>query len=144
MLNKKTRLNERQKVLRAEKRLKKRLEKEADDLWHIAGIKKWGNVCFFQNSPKKAKAHRTHTNTGHHYFRKGLYPQLRYDLDNFVPACWPCHYKMEKIDNTMLIDVGDARGKKWYSGLKKKSKELKPSFQTVQYYEDVIKKLEQI
>jgi len=121
---------------------KQRLKNQADKLWHIAGIKEWGNVCFFQNSSKKAKAHRTHTETGHHYFRKGLYSQLRYDLDNFVPVCWPCHYKMEKIDNTMLIDIRDARGKKWYLGLRKKSQKLKPSYQTVAYYEDIIKKLQ--
>ena len=142
MKNKKARLNERQKALRAEKRLKKRLEIQADALWHLAIIKKWGNICFFHNSGKEAKEHQKYVKFGHHIKPKGLYSNLRYDLDNGLPACWPCHYKMEKVDRSMSGDVIVRRGKRWYNRLEKKSQEKpKPSYQTISYYQNVIQNL---
>lgn len=139
----KKKLTPRQKELKAEKRLKKRLEKEADRLWHIAVMKRCGNKCFFHNSGKEAKQHQTTTEKCHHFFAKGLYPNLRYEVSNGVPVCWPCHYKLEKVDRSMIADIISWRGKKWYESLKAKAlTKPKPSFQTVSYYQQVIKQLE--
>ena len=128
-----------------EARAKKRLEKEADRLWHEAGKKKWGEACLFHGSSKQAKQHQNYTKFGHHFFRKGLYPQLRYDIDNFVNACWPCHFRLEKVDTTMAGDVILARGKRWYNKLLDKSQvKLKSGFQTKEYYKKTIDKLKKV
>jgi len=127
-----------------EKRLKKRLESEADRLWHIAVIKKYGEVCFFHNSKKKAKQHQRITSKCHHYFPKGRYPAMRYVIENGVPICWPDHYKAEKIDRTMLSDILLERGKKWYAKLNKimEKRQSWGSFKTIDYYQKIIKELE--
>ena len=135
-------LNERQKKLRAERLLKKRLQKEADQLWHLAIKKKWGNICFFHKSDKEAFAHQKFFKFAHHIKPKNLYPHLRYDLDNGLNVCWPDHYKLEKVDRSMMNDVVAERGKVWYNRLEKKAKG-KPigSYLTISYYQDKIKEL---
>jgi len=124
-------------------RIKKRkLKKKADELWHLACIKKWGNKCFFHSSYKKARAHFRTTTSCHHIKPKSLYGHLRYDLDNGLPVCWPCHYKLEKVDRSMILDVRNERSKKWYASLEKKAREkIVGSYQTIKYYEKVIEKL---
>jgi hypothetical protein len=121
--------------------LKKKLEKEADNLWHKCVIKKYGSFCFWHSSPKRAKEHQPEAFFGHHFFRKGAYPILRYEITNGIPACWPCHYKAEKFDHTMLEDVLLERGKKWYNRLNKMSQEKSYSFQTIDYYRKQIIRL---
>lgn len=137
----KKKLNSRKKLLRAEKLLKKKLEKEADSEWHKAVIRKYGNRCSFVSNSKRAEHCQRITKTCHHYFAKGRYPELRYVIDNGVPVCWNCHYKAEKIDRTMLSDILLLRGEAWYSDLLKKSQERKGSFQTIDYYKEVIEEL---
>jgi len=122
-----------------EKALKNKLIKEADKLWHQAGIEKWGLICFFEGTGLEAKAHQKITNTCHHFKPKGLYPELRYSIDNAVPCCWPCHYKMEKVDKSMAGYIVAERGKKWLDSLKGEIKT-----QTVAYYEEVIKNLQEM
>jgi hypothetical protein len=128
-------------LYKQEKRLKNRLEKEADRLWHIACCKYWGDDCFFKDSPKKSEKHETKVKHCHHYFPKGRYPELRYDIMNGIPCCWPDHYKAEKIDRTMLADIIVTRGKKWYNDLLKKTQVTRYSFETVEYYQKIIKDL---
>lgn len=127
-----------------EKRLKKRLEKQADILWHEAIKKKWGNICFFEGSGKEAKEHQKYVKFCHHIKPKGLYYHLRYDLDNGLPCCWPCHFRLEKCDRSMILDVREKRGQKWYSELEKKAKtRLGPSFKTISWYNKQIELLNQ-
>ena len=139
---KRKKLNERQKRAKAEKRLKKDLIREADALWHQVIIKKWGNTCFFHNTGKEAHAHQREVRFGHHIKPKGLYSHLRYDLDNGLNVCWPCHYKLEKVDRSMMLDVGKKRGEAWLQRLEKKAK-LKPppSYFNVAYLKRAIQKL---
>ena len=134
----------RQKQLRAEKLFKKKSEIEADRLWHLAGIKKWGNICFFHNSGKEAQQHQKFIKFGHHIKPKGAYPHLRYEIDNFLNVCWPCHFKLGRKDLSMSNDVVAKRGLTWYNRLEKKAKN-KPigTFQTSAYYQKVIANLNQ-
>ena len=128
-----------------EKRLKNRLLKEADRLWHEKGAKEWGNTCFFIGSGKEAKQHTSEVKFGHHIKPKGLYPHLRHDLDNYLNVCWPCHYKLEKVDKSMIMDVVSRRGKGWYNRLEKKANN-KPAgtFQTIKWYEGQIELLKNL
>lgn len=125
-----------------QQRKKKRLRKEADRLWHIAGIKKWGDVCFFDNSEKKAKSHQRITKYCHHFKAKSIYGHLRYNIDIAIPVCWPCHYKLEKVDRSMIADIVIKRGKRWFNKIEKLARERPTSsYQTILYYENIIIKL---
>lgn len=137
---------ERQKQLRTEKLLKKHLEAEADRLWHLAVIKKYGEVCFFNLSPKQAEKHQRIATKCHHYYPKGLYPALRYVIENGVPCCWPDHYKAEKIDRTMIADIAIGRGKKWLNNLNKirTKRQNWSSFETIDYYKNIIEQLKKV
>jgi len=138
----KKKLTPRQKELKKEKILKKKLEKEADKLWHEAGKLKWGDTCFFHNSDKKGNAHSRKVRFGHHIKAKSLYPNMRYNLDNFLNVCWSCHYKLEKVDRSMILDVIVKRGKKWYNVLEREAKKkIKPSFKNIEWYKKNIKRL---
>ena len=131
-------------LYKKEKRLKKRLQVEADVLWHLAVIKKYGDRCFFAGKTKQALNCPKVAQKCHHYFPKGRYPELRYEITNGVPICWPDHYKAEKIDRTMLADILRVRDEEWYNKLNKIRFERKSwsSFETTDYYRKIIKELE--
>ena len=125
------------------KALKKKLQKEADKLWHIACLKKWGNKCFFIDSEKKAHGHNDITDSCHHFKPKGIYSSLRYNVDNGVPVCWTCHNKLEQHDKSMQNDILKKRGSEWNDNLESTFRSHKRhSFQTIPYYEEEIKKLQ--
>lgn len=108
----KKKLNERQKALKKEKRDKKRQKKEADREWHIKVHEKYGNHCFFTGSGKEAKQHHDWLLwwETHHFKAKSKYPELRCLVENGLPCCWPCHYKMEKVDQSLRDYVIQKRG----------------------------------
>lgn len=125
-------------------RKKKRLRAEADRLWHIAGLKKWGNICFFHGSGKEARNHQRTTKHCHHYKEKSIYGHLRYNLEIAVPACWACHYKTEKVDRTMIVDIAIKRGKRWLNKVEKLAKDRPTSsYQSIGYYQGIIKGLKE-
>lgn len=113
---------------------KQRLRKEADKLWHIAGQKKWGKLCYCGREAQPEC---------HHYYPKGLYGHLRYDLDNAIPICFHHHFsRHHKGDPRVNQSIIELRGKKWYNELREKAYERpKSSYQTVTYYREVIKRL---
>jgi 5-methylcytosine-specific restriction endonuclease McrA len=79
----------------------------------------------------------------HHFFPKGRFGHLRYDIDNGVPICQSCHFKHHHIgDPRINQEIIDVRGMKWYRELEKKSKKKPTSYQTIAWYKDNIKRLE--
>ncbi len=96
-------------------------------------MNKWGDRCYCS----------TDANPPHHFYPKGLYGHLRYELDNGVPLCmghhFAHHHRGDPLVHQMIIDK---RGKRWFNRLKKKAfKRPTSSYQTISYYEDIIIKL---
>ena len=84
-------------------------------------------------------------NQVHHFYRKGGYPHLRYDLENGISICQSCHFKLHFTDNPdIVVAIIKNRGEEWYKSLKERSKEKNSSYQGIKYYEDIIKCLEEI
>jgi len=115
--------------------VKRKLRAEADRLWHIAGIIKWGNQCIIDYCSLQVKS-------CHHYKPKGQYGFLRYDLDNAIPICWPHHFRLEKADNSLVAQIVIKRGRKWYEKMENKVRERpKGSFTTIKWYRENIERL---
>ena len=114
---------------------KQRLKSKADKLWGIAIIKKWGGICYCN----------TKASLPHHFYPKGLYGHLRYDLDNGIPLCFGHHFAHHsRGDPQVHWNIIDTRGKPWFNRLKKKAlTRPKASFQTQKFYEEIIIKLEE-
>jgi len=113
---------------------KKRLRGQCDRLWYEVCIKKYGNQCDVCGGKARIQVH--------HFFPKGLYGILRYDLDNGISLCMGCHFKHHTCgDPTIHQTIVAKRGQKWYNDLKEKSKSKESSYQTIKYYENTIIKL---
>ena len=118
------------------KNKKQRLRDQADGLWKIAVIDRWGNIC--ESCGKESL-------TPHHFFAKGLYPELRYEVNNGVPLCSKCHFfHHHKVSPEIHLDVIEKRGKKWYNRLEEKSRENQLSFQTEEWYQKQIQQLKNL
>ncbi len=122
-----------------EKRTKKELEKEAIRLWRLAVDKKWGVWC--EVSPafgqKKKRTNR------HHYFPKGRYGHLKFDIDNGVPITYHYHMMHHQYSDPFIHAViRKKRGEKWYQSLEKRAKTKQPpSYKTKAWYEEQVRKL---
>ncbi len=112
---------------------KKRLRSKADKLWMFACLKKWGNQCELCGKPAEQV---------HHFYPKGTYGHLRYDLDNGVPLCKGCHFKLHHKDASLEAEIRERRGKRWYKRLQKKAQERPSSYYTISWLQDNIKRLQ--
>lgn len=113
----------------------KRLRKKADKLWFQILIEK---------KPKCEICGKSAVQI-HHFFPKGSYSVLRYDLENGISICQGCHLKHHaKGDPTIHQRVIEKRGEDWYNRLLEKSKQLNPSYKGIKYYQEIIKKLSTI
>ena len=112
---------------------KTKLRKKADKLWTQKVLNlPYCEVC---GSTKVLQAH--------HFYYKSSYPHLRYNLKNGVVLCRACHFKLHHRDpKAVEEEIIRAKGKRWYNALKKLSKIKPVSFQTMDYYRAIIKKLE--
>ena len=109
---------------------KRKLAKTADKLWFIKCFKPNCEVC-------GTKAVQVH-----HFYYKGSYGHLRYDLDNGISLCQGCHFKLHFQDPKRVEEqIVEKKGKVWYNRLNKKSKERSMSFQTISWYNKQIELL---
>lgn len=111
----KKKLTKRQKQLKAEKRAKKFLMAECNKLWFKILITK-NPKCEVCGS----KAVQVH-----HFFYKGNYPHLKYNLNNGISLCMGCHFKLHHHDPKkfpITEQIIAKKGKKWYNALVKESK----------------------
>ena len=113
---------------------KQSLRGVADKLWRMCCVKAHGQDC------------EVCGNVGvqvHHFFPKGNFGYLRYDLKNGIILCKGCHFKLHHTFDPMINEIIiKKKGRKWYNNLKKKAQEKHYSYQTVKWYEEQIKKLE--
>ena len=76
----------------------------------------------------------------HHFFYKGSYSHLRYDIDNGVPLCKGCHFLLHHHDPKVIeAKIIARRGPKWLKRLEKKTNNPpKKVFKGKEYYKGII------
>lgn len=114
---------------------KTRLVDKADALWRERAYEKWGTYC----NSCGAQAGQVH-----HYYGKGAYAHLRYELNNAVPICNGCHVRHHfASDPNVHHRVDKRRGVKWKEKLASLSLDRpEGTYKTIEYYENIIKQLE--
>ena len=88
----------------------KRLHKELAALWLLKSLEKWGNQCIICGETAIQM---------HHYEPRSMSLFLRYNVENAVPLCKSCHYKIHFSHRPNEIKelcniICKKRGKKWY------------------------------
>jgi 5-methylcytosine-specific restriction endonuclease McrA len=79
----------------------------------------------------------------HHFIPKGRSSALRYDLDNGIPICNSCHFKIHKAqDPTPTVTILAIKGEKWFNKLKKKQHNIIKINKS--YYQKKINELQKI
>jgi len=113
---------------------KARLRNQCDRLWYQICLKRNPN-CLLCGIP---------ANYVHHFFRKGSHAHLRYDLENGITLCKKHHFALhfsrggQKLEAEIILK----KGQKWLKNLTKKAYQRpKSSYLTIEYYEDILKKL---
>ena len=116
------------------------LKKKCNELWILACLAKWGNVCECCGATAE---------TYHHFIPKSLSNNLRYNPLNGVPLCSrygnKCHYKIHfSRDPLVRRDLEDRiilkRGKDWLAYIDRERKvrvRVRKS-----WYEGIINELE--
>ena len=112
---------------------KTRLEKKGLELWKQACAKKWGTKC--EICGKDAS-------TFHHFIYKSASNALKFDVENGVPICRDCHFKIhrQKKNGFMALRIRDRRGKKWSDYIQSKDGVL--INRTIGWLEEQIKGLD--
>ena len=111
---------------------RQRLKREADKLWRLILMKRYGYKCFVCS--KKAIE-------VHHFIPKQQCLALRYDLENGIPLCRSCHFQIHLKSDPIfsLIIAFKKGGKKWLDYLLKRKKEK--VILTSQWLEEQLEKL---
>ena len=81
----------------------------------------------------------------HHYWHKGSYGHLRYDLDNGIGLCMKHHSVLHFRDaKTIESIIIEKRGEKWNKELLLRARSAPTSFKNVSWYKSKIEILEAI
>jgi len=116
-------------------KVKQRLRKEADDLFYLVVLKRWGRVCEICGKP---------SSKAHHFFAKSHYGHLRYELLNGISLCYHHHQHYHNTGDPLIIEqIIHKRGDKWYNTLSKLAKNNPKSFKTVVWYREQIDQLKE-
>ena len=85
--------------------------------------------------------------TGHHFYYKGSFKHLIYEMLNCVTLCGRCHFSLhfgggpKKVENKIIA----VRGDKWFKKLTKMSQVVQKSgYLTLDWYEKQYAKLKRI
>ena len=112
---------------------KQQLRGLADKLWYQKYLKGYCEVCGSSGGVLQ----------GHHFFYRSSYGHLRYSPENHITLCRACHFLLHFKGNPDIQQrIIEKRGKKWYHKLRKEAfNKQKPSYQTIQYYQNIIEQL---
>ena len=92
---------------------KKKIDKGLLNVWKKKGTLKWGSSCEICDSMEYVQ--------GHHFFPQKNYPQLKYDVDNYVPLCRSHHFQLERLKRfDIMYQIIIHRGLKWLKKLRTK------------------------
>ena len=83
--------------------------------------------------------------TAHHFVPRSLAGHMVYYIPNGVCLCRAYHFAHHtRSESRVHATIIEKRGQSWWKDLIKKRGEKHFSYQTVQYYQDIIKQLDKI
>ena len=118
-------------------RKKNKLEKEAEEIWKQLALKKWGTKCL---------ACGELGDVFHHFIPKSRSVLLRFDVENAIPICSKCHYKIHFSSKPTEIhriveEIRRARGKDWCDYIDVMEREPLKGTYGIHYLENLIVEL---
>ena len=72
--------------------------------------------CFLRGAKNCAGV----SQVGHHHIRKSNSSNLRYDLDNLIPLCTPCHMALHQNETRWTPRLIQIKGTEWHEELVRK------------------------
>jgi len=97
------------------------------EYWKPLIFKIWGDKCVICS--KQAQ-------TAHHFYPKGTYRMLRFNLNNGVPLCNGCHFQLHHVNTTLSNKIVDRRGIDWYVAITKKAETIQSGAYSKQWVEE--------
>lgn len=80
------------------------------------------------------------TQVAHHHFKKEKSLTLRYNLDNLIPLCNGCHFKLRFHESYWACKIMEIKGLGWFRKLDKLNKfKIKPNYKEI--YQVLLKEL---
>lgn len=77
----------------------------------------------------------------HHFIPKSVSARLRYEWDNLIPLCNPCHMRLHQSgDPHYEVTIIEKKGQEWYQKLRMMKREIIKVNKG--YYEEVLASLE--
>jgi len=64
------------------------------------------------------------TQVAHHHVHKSKSTRLRYELDNLIPLCASCHFKLHQNESYWASIVVEKKGIEWFKRLDKLGQEI--------------------
>jgi len=116
---------------------KQKLQAENNELWKQVCLNRYGDRCLLTGvSPI----------TFHHFYAKGSYGHMIYEIENGVPLSQSLHYSLHFTNRRTQIEeeIKRARGKEWSDEMYAMSKEKHSSFKTLKWLQKENKKLKDL
>jgi len=125
------------KMKRKKKTNKQILQTETNKVWITKCVEKWGNKCSVCGEPATQV---------HHYIPKSRNGLLRYDIQNGIPICQKCHYKIHFSSkpsevHRIIEKIRQVRGKEWCKYIDRVENIHGASFNTIQWVQKQLDKL---
>jgi hypothetical protein len=127
----KKKLNNRQKKLKLERRLKRKTELEMLELHKRVCLKLWP-LCLLCEKPASVV---------HHYRPQGAYAHMKALIENGISLCAGCHFRLHIGNNALQDKIRDIKGSIWYSKINRIGNETPANYKTLEWYQKQIKYL---
>ena len=104
--------------------------------------KKWFNICMDKANGQCELCGKPAVQV-HHFFPKGSYGYLRFNVENGVALCQKCHLSIHLRHAPLEVEIVKKRGQKWYDRLKGIADSAPPSYYTLGWLESIKKELDE-